>query len=92
MSDVSNARIDYPHVPRALLEMLDFYNAEKVNRPHIKAGKRPAFVAYLVLTGCLLDDAIHSQAHVLRPDDHELLVGNKIVYLIDVNQYFRELG
>lgn len=90
MSDISNARIDYPHVPRALLEMLDFYGCEKVNRPYINPGKRNDFVAYMTLVGADItsrDDPVV----VTDPLNQELLLGIQIVYLIDLNKFFKRI-
>ena len=94
MSDASQAKQDYPSVPMALLELLD-YTINKANRPHPKKGKRDRVINMLALTGCTIeaskDADITEYNIVLRPEDNELLVGCQVVYLFDVNEHFYRL-
>jgi len=86
MSDVSNASIDYPHIPRALLELVDFYSAAIVSQPHAKEGTRDTIVGMLVLSGAELSKA----DKVICPHTSGILVGKKICWLKDINYFFKE--
>ena len=87
MSDVSNARIDYPHVPRALLEWCDFYTSSSVQKPHIKAGKRDAVAALLVLGGMEINQ---NTGNVVCPLTRGVVLTATTIWLKDINQFFKE--
>ena len=92
MSDVSNARIDYPHIPRPLLEWCDFENSGTEVFPIVDLGFRDQVVAFLVMFGgTYLPDAMR----VVLPDTDgvasgDILLGARSLYLANVNQFFKE--
>ena len=97
MSDVSNARIDYPHIPRPLLEMLDFYSASSIPFPYPKDGKREAVVAMLVLIGGFATPHESNGKWCTRVYQHRgpdlstnILLGNKALYMENTNKFFKE--
>lgn len=87
MSDVSNARIDYPHVPRALLVWCDFYNASSVQKPRAKEGKRDAIAALLVLSGMEINQ---NTGNIVCPITRGVVLTKTTVWLKDINQFFKE--
>jgi hypothetical protein len=92
MSAISNARIDYPHIPRPLLELLDFEHSGTELFPIVDLGFRDQVVAFLVMFGgTYLPDAMR----VVLPNTKgvasgDILLGARSLYLANVNQFFKE--
>ena len=86
MSDVSDARIDYPHIPRALLELVDFYSGPVVSQPTYKEGKREQVIGLLLLSGAELTNS----GTIVCPFTRGIMAGSQHVWLKHVNHFFKE--
>jgi len=89
MSDVSNARIDYPYVPRALLELCDFYEGTSVTKPRIKEANRELFRAILLISGG--KPSVDARVETVSTETGLLMLGIQSAYLFNINNYYMRL-
>jgi hypothetical protein len=87
VDDVDAASEDYPYIPRALLELVDFYSAPVVTQPHVREGKRDTVVGMMVLSGAEYSTLT---GKVICPYTRGILVGAKVLWLKDINHFFKE--